>query len=169
VSVLTEEMKNIKIFATLSPIPGFRAWLDPILLKSDESVLEAGERDAIKAMTKQDNAARALYGLLEGDWTKDKKISDGLKPVLMRLCAHYLLEQKKSDKPLDPVSNFHLFNGARLERLNWLGDTSVKGLKQSAGMMVNYHYKLDDIDDNHEEFVASGKIVAGKQVRGYLK
>ena len=81
----------------------------------------------------------------------------------------YLVEQKKNGKPLDPVANFHLSNGARLERMNWLGDTSPKGLKQSAGIMVNYHYKLDDIDDNHEEFVTNGKIVAGRQVRGYLK
>ncbi|MBY0407077.1 MAG: malonyl-CoA decarboxylase family protein, partial [Rickettsiales bacterium] len=83
--------------------------------------------------------------------------------------AHYLVKEKKKGRPLDPVAGFHLFNGARLERLNWLGDTSSKGLKQSAGLMVNYHYKLAEIDDNHEEFAANGKIVAGKQVKGYLK
>lgn len=169
VSVLTEEMKHIKTYATLSPIPGFRSWLDPILLKHDESILLAEEKTALKAAGKTKNTADILYNLLESDWVKDKATTTLLKPILMRLCAHYLLEEKKKNKPLDPVAGFHLFNGARLERLNWLGDISPKGLKQSAGMMVNYHYKLAEIDDNHEEFATNGKIVAGKQVKGYLK
>ncbi len=169
VSVLTEEMKHIKTFATLSPIPGFRMWLDPLLQKGDEAILTEEERTALKKATKQKNAAEALFSLLEGDWVNGKDTVAMLKPILMRLGAHYLLEEKKKGKPLDPVAGFHLFNGARCERLNWLGDTSPKGLKQSAGLMVNYHYKLAEIDDNHEEFVTVGKIVAGKQVKGYLK
>ncbi len=169
VSVLTEEMKHIKTFATLSPIPGFRAWLDPILQKHDESILTPDEQTALKTLGKPKNGADGLYALLESDWHKDKGTATVLKPVLMRLCAHYLLEEKKKNKPLDPVAGFHLFNGARLERLNWLGDISPKGLKQSAGLMVNYYYKLAEIDDNHEEFATNGKIVAGKQVKGYLK
>lgn len=169
VSQLTEEMKHIKTFATLSPIPGFRVWLDPLLIKADESIFTPDERAALCALSKQDNAARGLLALLEGDWASERELHDGLKPILQRLCARYLLEEKKSGRPLDPVANFHLFNGARLERLNWMGDTSPKGFRQSAGMMVNYHYKLSEIDDNHEEFVSHGKIVAAKQVRGYLK
>jgi len=169
VSLLTEEMKQIKTFATLSPVPAMRGWLDPILQKSDETLLLPEERAAIKRLTRQDNAALALLELLDSDWQKTAAISDMLKPILLRLAAHYLLEEKKNGKPLDPVANFHLFNGARLERLNWLGDTSAKGLRQSAGIMANYYYKLDDIDDNHEEFATHGKIVAGRQVRGYLK
>jgi len=169
VSVLTEEMKNIKTFATLSPIPAFRTWLDPLLIKADESVLQPDECKKLIELSGQDNAARALYAFLESSWHTDKALAASLKPILMRLCAHYLVEQRKSDKLLDPVANFHLFNGARLERLNWLADISPKGLKQSAAIMVNYYYKLADIDDNHEEFATHGKIVAGKQVRGYLK
>ena len=166
VSVLTAEMKHIKIFATLSPIPGFRAWLDPLLEKDEASILKQEEIKELKKFG-------TLSSVLEGDWVKDKKQVETVRPILMRLCAEYLINKKKNQKvknspPLDPVSNFHLFNGARLERLNWLGDTSVKGLKQSAGMMVNYHYKLDDIDDNHEAFVTDGKIVASRQVKGYL-
>lgn len=170
---LTERMKNIKTFATLSPVPGFRGWLDPLLLKGDESVLLADERQALHKLKKQDNPARALHEIIEGNWVADKTLADSLKPILMRLCAHYLVEQKKSagkpSGPLDPVASFHLSNGARLERMNWLGDTSPKGLRQSAGIMVNYHYKLDEIDDNHEDYVTDGKIVAGRQVRAYLK
>lgn len=169
VSQLTEEMKNIKTFATLSPVPGFRAWLDPILQKPDDTILTPEERETLKRTTKQKNAAEALYALLEGDWASAKETSAMLKPILMRLCAHYLVNEKKKNKPLDPVASFHLFNGARLERLNWLGDISAKGLKQSAGLMVNYHYKLAEIDDNHEDFATNGKIVAAKQVKGYLK
>lgn len=88
---------------------------------------------------------------------------------MLRLCTHYLVNEKRGKRPLDPVASFHLFNGARLERINWLADTSENGLKQSAAMMVNYHYKLDEIDDNHEEFAAAGKIVAARHVKSYLK
>lgn len=139
VSELTQTLPHIKTFATLSPVPGFLGWL------------------ATSEHAK-------LLKELKGEWWKDA----ALKPQLMRLCAHYLVNEKKGGKPLDPVAAFHLFNGARLERLNWLGDTSPKGMTQSAGMMVNYHYKLDEIDENHEEFVEHGKIVAGRQVKGYL-
>jgi len=168
VSVLSEEMKNIKTFATLSPVPGFRGWLDPILAKGDESIFRPDERSAIRKLTKHDNAAKGLLSLLEDDWYKHEKTAETLKPVLMRLCALYLTNEKKNKKPLDPVANFHLFNGARLERINWLGDRSAKGIKQSSGIMVNYHYKLDEIDDNHEAFVAQGKIIAGRAVRALL-
>ena len=169
VSELTEKIKNIKTFATLSPVPGFRTWLDPLLQKEDASLLLPEERQVIQKLKGEGSPPKILYNLLESNWVSDKAVAEKLKPILMRLCAVYLVEQKKSGKPLDPVANFHLSNGARLERLNWLGDISPKGLKQSAGIMVNYHYKLADIDDNHEEFVTDGKIVAGKQVRGYLK
>ncbi len=154
VEKLSSEMKNIKTYATLSPVPGFRAWLDPLIEKGASDLL--GKEDVAKL--KQ----------LDGDWHKDAKQAEKLKPLLIKLCAHYLLKEKKHSRPLDPVANFHLFNGARLERLNWLGDTSAKGLKQSAGMMANYYYKLDEIDENHEAFAENGKIVASRAVKGYL-
>ncbi len=154
VGVLTSEMKNVKNFATLSPIPTFCNWLDTQLADKDSKLLNGSDKELLK--------------LLATSWHKDNKTSEKLKPLLLRLCAHYLLNEKKSGKPLDPVCNFHLSNGARLERINWLGDVSEKGLKQSAGMMVNYYYKLSDIDENHEGFMSNGKIVAAKQVKGYL-
>jgi len=154
VSKLTAEMPHVKTFATLSPVPGFRAWLDPLVAKG------AGE-----LLTKEDIAKLKP---LSGDWHTDAKQAEKLKPLLMRLCSHYLLKEKKHARPLDPVANFHLFNGARLERLNWLGDNSSKGLKQSAGIMANYYYKLDEIDENHEAFAENGKIVASRGVKGHL-
>ena len=163
VSQLTEEMKQIKTYATLSPVPGFRAWLDPLLAKTEAGVLSKEEVKIIQGLNKD-----GLLALLEKDWAKDKKVAEALKPIMLRLCARYLLQEKKHQKPLDPVANFHLFNGARLERLNWMGDSSPKGLKQSAGIMANYHYKLDDIDENHEAFAEGGKIVASRSVRGLL-
>jgi len=171
VAEISAQFKQIKTFATLSPVPGFRAWLDPQLAKGDETILLATEIKALKTMAPgaESNAARALAVLLGKDWYKDDELAEGLKPILLRLCAQYLLEEKKNSKPLDPVAGFHLFNGARLERMNWLGDVSQKGMKQSAGIMVNYYYKLSEIDDNHEEFAASAKIVAAKQVRNYVK
>jgi malonyl-CoA decarboxylase len=154
VNVLTSEMKNIKTFATLSPIPGFRNWLDNEIKQDDKKLISASDREILK--------------LLDSDWLKDKKSVAALKPVLLKLCSHYLIEAKKNDKPVDPVCNFHLSNGARLERLNWLGDTSPKGIKQSAGIMANYYYKLSEIDENHEDFMTHGKIAASKNVRNML-
>lgn len=154
VEKLSREMKNLKTYATLSPVPGFRAWLDPIIASGKSDLIEKDELTRLKN--------------LDGDWIKDAKLAEKLKPTLLRLCAHYLTKEKKHARPLDPVANFHLFNGARLERLNWLGDTSAKGLKQSAGIMANYYYKLDEIDENHEAFAEGGKVVASRAVKGLL-
>ena len=95
----------------------------------------------------------------------------------MRLCAHYLVEAKDDgrdqaeadQRPLDPVARFHLGNGARLERINWLADTSARGIKQSAGLMVNYLYKLDEIEDNHEAFEREGRVVIADAVKRLLR
>ncbi len=84
----------------------------------------------------------------------------------MRLCARYLEQEKgKGAQALDPVAHFHLTNGARLERVNWLANQSSYGLKQSAGMMVNYYYKLKHIDENHEHYVADGQVTVSKHIR----
>jgi malonyl-CoA decarboxylase len=169
VNVLSSELKQLTTFATLSPVPGFRAWLDPLLAKDEAKILLPDEVAILKKLNKDAGAGAALLSILESEWVKDKKLAEAIKPILMRLCAHYLIEEKKNGKPLDPVASFHLFNGARLERMNWLGDTSAKGLKQSAGLMVNYHYRLSKIDENHEEFATNGKVVASRPVRGYLR
>jgi malonyl-CoA decarboxylase len=89
-----------------------------------------------------------------------------LRDPLVRLCAQYLLLEKgRSGRAADPVAHFHLTNGARVERLNWLGDTSEKGLQQSAGIMVNYLYRLDHIEANHEAYRGEGRVVASSTVR----
>ncbi|NVJ91583.1 MAG: malonyl-CoA decarboxylase [Methylocystaceae bacterium] len=171
VGALSKDLPNIKNFATLSPIPGFQAWLDQALAKGDSTLLNPKERDALKKASGQKGAKGGLKALLETSaWKNDPEAHDALKEPLMRLCARYLLEAKrKGTRTLDPVSHFHLSNGARMERLNWLGDTSSKGMKQSAGMMINYLYKLNDIEKNHESYQTNGKIVASSQIKGLRK
>jgi len=89
----------------------------------------------------------------------------------LRLCARYLTQEKAADgkRALDPVAHFHLSNGARLERLNWMADLSEKGLEQSAGIMVNYLYKLSEIDANHEAYSGAGEVAMSSAVKGLLK
>ena len=104
------------------------------------------------------------------DWHRDPRIAAALREPLLRLCARYLLHARApSGRALDPVAHFHLSNGARVERLNWLGDVSPKGLRQSAGMMVNYLYRLGDIEANHEAYRDEGRVVAASAVRGLTR
>jgi malonyl-CoA decarboxylase len=79
-------------------------------------------------------------------------------------CARYLLHAKRDLEPLDPVARFHLANGARLERLNWLGDTAPSGLERSFGLMANYVYRLADVDKNHEAYAASFRVMASTEI-----
>ena len=149
VDTLSKDLKNIKTFATLSPIPGFRKWLDNAALTPTEK--------------------KQLALMNDPDWYKNPKTAATLKPLLMRLCAHYLIVEKRKTTALDSVAHFHLTNGAIMERLNWLADTSPKGLKQSCGMMVNYHYKRDEIDENHEAYTSGKAIAASRQMKALTK
>jgi malonyl-CoA decarboxylase len=169
VTELSKNLKGLKHFVTLSPLPSFRKWLDPFLLKGDESILTQHEIKSIKYWRHNHNAAKGLLELLNLDWTSSPGISKALKPVLMRLAAYYLVHVKKHNRAFDPVANFHLSNGAHIERLNWLGDTSEKGMQQSAGLMVNYYYSLPDIEKNHELYITESRINASKQVRKLIK
>jgi len=168
VDKLSRELSQIKYFSTLSPIPNFRTWLEPLLNKGDESIFDVKEIKELRQLTKSENSAKGLQQLLEGEWHLDDKISEKLRPILTRLVAHYLMHEKNKQSALDPVAHFHLTNGARIKRINWLADTSAKGLKQSAGLMVNYFYNLEKIDNNHEDYVTEGKIDASRTVRGLL-
>jgi malonyl-CoA decarboxylase len=94
---------------------------------------------------------------------------DALRYLIEPLAARYLLEARKSGRPLDPVARFHLGNGAKLERINWLGDRSEKALREAAGLMVNYLYDLDEIERNHEAYANRGEVIASAQVRKLLK
>ncbi len=146
VSDLSKEIESLKTFVTLSPIPGFMRWLN--------GLRERGELDA-----------RELSLLDHSTWPSKKDAEKRLSDVLQPLAARYFLQEKRGDgKPLDPVARFHLGNGARLQRLNWLADLSERGLEQSAGMMVNYLYDLDYIERNHEAYAEQGVIAASSSI-----
>jgi len=85
------------------------------------------------------------------------------------LCAQYLVNEKRGREPLDPVARFHLKNGARLDRINWLADTSATGIKQSAGLMANYVYNIADLERNHELYARSGQVVCSRRVQTLAK
>jgi len=169
---LSTEFPNIKTFATLSPIPGFNSWLRRTLSKGEPGLLLPAER---KALGKALDGARGAKGLLKDlvenpNWVEDEALSKTLKPALMRLGARYLArEKRRGDAALDPVAHFHLSNGARIERLNWLADISRKGLEQSSGMMINYRYDLSRIDINHEGYRSKGKIAVSSAIKGLMK
>src|SRR5262249_56279413 len=98
-------------------------------------------------------------GLAGGEWWGRGAGAEAVKPVLLRLAAQYFLAEKAGDgRPLDSVARFHLGNGARLERINWLGDASLKGLREAHGLMVNYRYDLKDIEKNHEADANEGAV-----------
>lgn len=145
---LGEEFPRIKTFSTLSPIPGFTAWL----ARNAEDIKSQEALDAIDA-------------LATPDWHRQPALAESMKPVLLPLCAYYLTTAMRDGEPADPVARFHLGNGARAERLNWLADTSTRGLKNCAGMMVNYVYHLDQIEDNHEVYVREHRVAATHELR----
>ena len=149
VEEIRRELPSIERFVTLSPAPGLRAWLetteDPAIapLKSAALQLASGE-----------------------DWLNATGVAAKLRVALEPLAAYYFLKTRRPDgRVLDPVARFHLGNGARLERINWEGDLSPKGLAESFGIMVNYLYDLDEIERNHEAFVNRGEIAASSAVR----
>jgi len=173
VDALTAELPRLKSSATLSPLPGFRAWLNGEAERGD--ALLAGEARAVQALGADrpdtDDPDRLLLLLLDReDWHQDQRTAAALREPLLRLAARYLLQARApSGRALDPVANFHLSNGARVERLNWLGDVSPKGLQQSAGIMVNYLYRLGDIEANHEAYRDEGRVAAASAVRGLTR
>ena len=147
---LQRELPQLKTFATLSPIPSFRSWLAGALKDASALDLEAADREALTALLQRPSIdAAALTPLRE---------------TLTGLCAGYLAGTAGGPKPADPVARFHLGNGARLERINWLGDVSAKGMQQSFGMLVNYYYDLDNLELNHEAFAEEGKVALSKEL-----
>ena len=164
---LSRDLPNLKQFSTLSPIPGFRGWLDEAVTAGTPDLVESKARDELSHALGQRFSKGMLPGLLKDHaWLDNAALAEALRPVLLRLCARYLLTATdKGGKPRDPVARFHLSNGSMVYRLNWLGDRSRNGMKQTAGMMVNYLYRLDDIDQNHERFVRDGTIAASGEVK----
>jgi malonyl-CoA decarboxylase len=170
VDALAVELPRLKIFATLSPVPGFFSWLERQTRSEPADLLLPAERIAIAGLGEGQSENNLLALLKQENWHKDQHIAEVLHEPLMRLCARYLLGEKTpSGRALDPVAQFHLSNGARVERLNWLGDVSAKGLQQSAGIMVNYLYRLGDIEANHEAYRGEGRVAASSALRNLAR
>jgi malonyl-CoA decarboxylase len=170
VDALAADLPRLKVFATLSPVPGFRAWLERQNDAAAGGLLLPPERAAIETVDEA-TGAQELPALLDRrDWRGSPQLASALREPLLRLCARYLTrERTPSGRALDPVAHFHLSNGARVERVNWLGDTSEKGLEQSAGIMVNYLYRLADIEANHEAYHGESRVVASHAVRNLAR
>ena len=148
---LESAYSGLETFATLSPVPGFRAWV--------MNLAPAGTGGALST-----DAALALARLERPGWPGDIEMSDELERELMPLCAYYLLRVKRGGEPADPVARFHLRNGACLERINWLSDTSDAGMRRSAGLMVNYLYRRNNPRCRYDAATRPQRISASPRV-----
>jgi malonyl-CoA decarboxylase len=150
---LQRELPKLENFVTLSPVPGFMTWL------KQASDVPVSDED------------RAVLEILDKpDWYENAELETQLRAVLEPLAAYYFLKARTpKGRLIDSVARFHLGNGARLERINWMGDLSPKGLRESAGIMVNYLYRLEDIEKNHEAYANDGEVVASGAVRRLLR
>lgn len=157
VEELVKEQPQLKTFVTLSPVPSFARWLDRALADDKEEAITSADRVALQV-------------LRDPGWLEEPEEDETLKRTLLALAAHYFLAARSADgRAIDPVARFHLGNGARLERINWLGDVSEKGLREAHGLMVNYRYELKDIERNHEAYANEGEIVAARAVRSLVR
>lgn len=153
---IKRELPNVQTFVTLSPVPGFAAWLKRERAAETSPLLDAPTRAALEALDTP-------------GWADDPDLAEQVKAELLPLASYYFIEAKGSrGHPLDPVARFHLGNGAQLERLNFLGDRSEKGMQQSHGLMVNYLYALDKIEANHEAYAEKGQVASSSAVRKIL-
>lgn len=151
---LTQKLENLKHFVTLSPIPGFVKWLKHALKEGNHPILKQHQ---ITERT------------ITSFWNLPPDKMEELRPVLMTLCARYLVLEKRGEKCKDPVANFHLTNGAYLYRINWMGNATRKGMDQSLGIMANYYYDLSQIEKNHELYITKSLVQHGKDIKGWLK
>ena len=153
VEELRRELPKLENFVTLSPVPGFVAWLK----KANDIPMTDEDRTLLAHLDKP-------------DWFENAELSAQLRSVLEPLAAYYFLRARTpKGRLIDSVARFHLGNGARLERIDWLGDLSPKGLRESAGIMVNYLYRLDDIERNHEAYANQSEVVASSAVKKLLR
>jgi malonyl-CoA decarboxylase len=152
VEELSRDIPSIGSFVTLSPAPNFAEWLNRERAKSGSAAIDDADR-------------RALAALDTDGWWRTPEIAERMREPFLRAAAWYYLRARNGRSlPVDAVARFHLGNGARLERLDWLADTSERALRQSYGLMVNYLYDLDYIERNHEAYAQQRAVVAASAV-----
>ncbi len=177
VTLLSAEFRNLKTFATLSPMPGFRGWLEEKLAAGDAVLLSEEEAVPIRlalgeAAPAGEAPVAALARALERrGWARQEALAKLVEPILIRAAARYLLAESsgRGKRLRDPVGHFHLSNGARVERLNWRGDTSEKGYREAFALMVNYQYDPAKIEEYHEDYAGEGKRAAAAPIRKLAK
>jgi malonyl-CoA decarboxylase len=145
---LGKEFPRLRTFATLSPIPGFRAWLTERATTAPESMSPA----LAALVARGDDVSAADIAALPAP----------LREEMMERCARYLISTVDSVGARDPVARFHLANGARLERLNWMGDSSPTGLRRSYGVTVNYVYRLNELERNHDAYANHFRVASSR-------
>ena len=165
---LQRDLPRLQVFATLSPLPGFRKWLDQALAERRLLLPEAEVAKFAAALGHPEPATALADALARPEWLADARLVETLREPLEKLAARYLLLEKSGDHPLDPVAHFHLNNGAQVSRLYWLADTSARGLRQSWGLMASYRYEPAKVDENHERFLRDGHIAAARRVQRLL-
>ena len=154
---LKREAPTLDTFVTLSPAPDFSAWLARERAADEPAGLTREDRDALRFLD-------------DPSWAGDPAKAESVRKPLLSAAAFYFLRAKTArGRPLDPVARFHLGNGARLERLNHLGDVSPKGVRQAHGLMVNFRYDLEAIEKNHEAFANHGTVIASPAVTRLLR
>jgi malonyl-CoA decarboxylase len=154
VEELSREVPRVSSFVTLSPAPNFAAWLRRERANEASVVIDEHDREALAALDHDGSK-----------WWLDSETAENIREPLLRAAAWYYVRGRNSrGLPIDAVARFHLGNGARLERLNWPGDTSERSIKQSYGLMVNYLYDLGYIEKNHEAYAQQHAVVASSAV-----
>lgn len=159
VDALRHENDHLKTFATLSPLPSFRAWF---VTQIEQHGLTAAEEEALGP------DAVAVAGLTDRAWIDDPERAERIRPGLLSAAARYLTTVRDG-RALDPVANFHLANGASLDHLNWMANPASYGIEESLGLMVNYRYDRGKIAANAGAYLAEGSISASSQVRNLVK
>jgi malonyl-CoA decarboxylase len=161
---LRHELPRLGVFATLSPLPGFRKWLDQALADKRPLLPAADAKKFAEILGHPDPAVALADALARPEWQTDARFGEALREPMEKLCVRYLLREKSGAQALDPVAHFHFTNGALLGRICWLADTSARGMDQSYGMMVSYRYELSEVEENHERFQRDGHIAAARRV-----
>ncbi|MFE9388632.1 malonyl-CoA decarboxylase domain-containing protein [Streptomyces sp. NPDC006784] len=147
-----EQLPQLRQFATLSPVPGFRRWLTE----------QAGREAELRTLLAELEAAerRADPAPPDAGGTRSR-----LLPVLARYIA---LERHEDGRPLDPVARFHLGNGAAAWQANWPANNAPEAWRQSFGAMVNYRYEPEQVEQRHEDFVRHRTVALGGPLRAAL-
>ena len=179
VKQLKEELPKLDTFCTLSPIPNLSKWLQgkiaihQSIRDDNEMIFTTKDMELLERIFPHSSGNSPLGLLLETlqmpQWHTNIQLVASLKPFLLKLAAYYLTIDTHHGRPLCPVAKFHIRNGAEMFRLNYMADTTNKGMRNSYGLMINYRYPLEEIEENHARYEMTGKIKVNDGVNCWLQ